>query len=56
MLNGAFITMKKRSKEIKFYLFPDCSYRILTRSGWSDVCEDFAAKYIQLRDAGFREV
>ena len=55
-MNGILITMRKNTKEIKFFLFDDCSYRILTRSGWSDICEDFADKYIKLRDSGFEEV
>lgn len=43
-------------KEIKFLIFNDCTYKIFTRSTWSDTCDDFAAKYIELRDAGFTEV
>ena len=55
-MNGAFITMTKNGKEIKFLVFNDCTYKIFTRSGWSDTCDDFAEKYIQLRDSGFNEV
>ena len=56
MFNGISIKMRKKNKTISFWLFNDGTYRILSGNGWSKNYEDFADKYIKLRDAGFVEV
>lgn len=50
------ISMKKNTTTIKFSIHTDASYRIWSGNKWSTTYPDFAAKYIQLRDAGFIEV
>lgn len=49
------ITLRKNGKKIRFSINRDASYRIWLGNRWSVCYEDFAEKYIELREAGFEE-
>ena len=50
------ITMKLNETSIKFLVANNGNYRIVYDDGkMSDVMADFAAAFIALRDAGFKE-
>lgn len=55
MSTGQQIQMSKGDEGKTFYIFPDGSFRTLTESGWSQITEDFADKFLQLIKEGWKE-
>ena len=55
MSTGKQIQMSKGDECKTFYIFPDGSFRILTKTGWSTVTKDFADKFLQLVKEGWKE-
>lgn len=49
------ITLSKNGKKVRFSINRDASYRIWLGNRWSVTYEDFAEKYIELRESGFVE-
>ena len=55
MSTGQQIQMSKGDESKTFFIFPDGSFRILTKTGWSAVTEDFVDEFLRLIKAGWKE-